>query len=339
MSTPELIAALSVLSAALSIALTGQVRALAVRRGLMDNPNDRSSHTAPTPRGGGIAIIAASAIGMTTAALTGLSQARDAFTLIAGIVAIGAVGWLDDARGVKPRLRLAVHLAVAAATVAALGGMPALSLGIADVPLGLFGYALAAIGIVWSINLFNFMDGIDGLGGSQAVLIFGAGAVLLFLDGDVSLGALALLLAAASAGFLVWNWPPAKIFLGDVGSGAIGYAVATIAVISENHHSIPILGFAILGGVFILDATVTLVRRLLRGYGPAQAHRDHAYQRLARLWGNHRRVTVAAACVTALLAVLGAVGSLWPRLLLPAFVLACVVLTSLFMAAEQRVPM
>ena len=198
---------------------------------------------------------------------------------------------------------------------------------------------MSAIGIVWSINLFNFMDGIDGLAGSQSVLIFATGAMLLGGRGNYSLGAISAILAAASAGFLPWNWPAAKIFLGDVGSGAIGYAIAFIAIASENASSVPLVVFAIVGGLFVLDATVTLTRRFVRGSRLADAHRDHAYQRLARRWGTHRSVTIAAAGVTLALAALSTAGMIYPRLLLPSLVLGGALLLALLIALERHAPM
>ncbi len=336
MTTAILIAAIG---GALSYALTAVVRSYALRHDVLDRPNARSSHDAPTPRGGGIAVIVATIVGMAIGVALGLASARDAFTLGVGILIVGAIGWVDDRRGMRADVRLAVHLGVALWTLYMFRGLPVVRVGTASLEIGGAGYVLGALGIVWSINLFNFMDGIDGLAGSQAALIFASAGLLLFSRGDESLGMIALVLAAAAAGFLVWNWPPAKIFLGDVGSGAIGYAVASLATASENHGSVPLVAFAIIGGVFIADATVTLLRRIARGERPTDAHRDHAYQRLARAWGNHRSVAWRAAAATVLLAVLGAVGTIVPQLALPALLVAGLLLASLLLAAERRAPM
>ncbi|CAN5346732.1 glycosyltransferase family 4 protein [soil metagenome] len=330
---------LAAIGGALSYALTGVVRSYALRHDLLDRPNDRSSHDAPTPRGGGIAMIAATLACIAIGVVLGLVNARDALILGIGMFLVGAIGWLDDRRGLRADVRLGVHFAVALWTLYMFRGLPAVRVGTASLSIGGAGYVLGALGIVWSINLFNFMDGIDGLAGSQAALIFASTALLLFSRGDDSLGTIALVLASASAGFLVWNWPPAKIFLGDSGSGAIGYAVASLAVASENHGSVPLIVVAIICGVFISDATVTLLRRIGRGNRPTEAHRDHAYQRLARAWGSHRSVSWRAAAVTALLAALGAVGTLVPRLVLPAVLVALLLLSSLLLATERRTPM
>lgn len=330
---------LAAISGAASLVLTGIVRAYAVRHDVLDRPNTRSSHVTPTPRGGGLAVIAASMLGMAIAVALQAADTRDVLTLGLGMVVLGAVGWIDDKRGLRAPVRLTVHLGVAVSTLYMFGGLPAIRIGSASLTLGSAGYVLGAVGIIWSINLFNFMDGIDGLAGSQAVFIFGFGAVLLLNAGDYSLGAVAAVLAATSGGFLAWNWPPAKIFLGDVGSGAIGYLLAGLAIGSENHHSVPLLGFAIAGGVFIADASVTLVRRLMRGNRPTEAHRDHGYQRLALAWGSHRPVSLGAAGITVLLAALGAVGTLTPQLMIPALCVACLLLAGLLLATERHAPM
>lgn len=324
---------------AVSLILTGIVREYALRRGVIDQPNARSSHTAPTPRGGGLALIAGAALGMVTAVGFRLTEPRDALTFGTGMLLVGAVGWVDDTRSLRARVRLAVHVAAACWTVYMFHGLPVIRVGGASLGIGAAGYLLGILGIVWSINLFNFMDGIDGLAGSQAVLIFGTGALLLLSRGDHSLGAISASVAGAAAGFLAWNWPPAKIFLGDAGSGAIGYLAAALAIASENRRSVPLLAFAIISGLFIADATITLLRRLTRGEPPTEAHRDHAYQRLTRAWGSHRSVAAGAAAVTVVLAVLAAVGTAMPQLLLPGVLVAGLLLAGLLIAAERRVPM
>jgi Fuc2NAc and GlcNAc transferase len=319
--------------------VTRVVRNYAVRKGVLDRPNPRSSHSAPMPRGGGVAVIVATLLGIAIAVATNLTDARDALILATGLAAVGAVGWMDDTRTVRPIIRLAVHTGAALWTMWMLGGLPAISFGTYVVDIGPVGYVIGVLGIVWSINLFNFMDGIDGLAGSEALLVFGIGALLLFACGDRSLGAISTAAAAAAFAFLTWNWPPAKIFLGDVGSGALGYLVAALAITSEDRHSVPLLAFAMISGLFLADATVTLVRRLIRGENAAEAHRDHAYQRLARTLGSHRAVTTRAMLVTIILGVLAAAGTLVPPLLLPLACAACVLLASLLWSIERSAPM
>jgi Fuc2NAc and GlcNAc transferase len=151
------------------------------------------------------------------------------------------------------------------------------------------------IAIAWVLNLFNFMDGIDGIAASEAACVLFSAATLGICMGHVSFTDIspALLVGAACLGFLRWNWPPASIFMGDVGSGFLGYIIAVIALDSARSTSINIFAWLILGGTFLVDATVTLYRRTLRGERIFEPHRTHAYQWQTRRWGSHSRVTLA----------------------------------------------
>ncbi|MDQ2668511.1 MAG: glycosyl transferase family 4, partial [Gemmatimonadota bacterium] len=179
--------ALALLVSIISYLLTALVRKYALRNDVLDHPNERSSHSAPTPRGGGVAALAALGIALIVGTAIGAIAERDALTLGLGTLVLGVVGGLDDRGGLRPRTRLAAHLAVAVWTLSMFGGLPSLAIGTGSIHLGAAGFVLGVLGIIWSINLFNFMDGIDGLAGSQALLIFGAGATLLFASGDGSL--------------------------------------------------------------------------------------------------------------------------------------------------------
>lgn len=209
-------------AAVLSALVTGWTRRLAIARGLLDHPTARSSHEVPTPRGGGLAIVAALLLGTVVLVLIGALERRTGIAFL-GAVPVAWIGWLDDHGGVRARVRGLVHGLAAVWALAWLGGYSTLRLGASDLPLGLAGPVLAVIGIVWFVNLYNFMDGIDGLAAGEALTVGVAGSILLFNGGYPGLAAAALLAAAAGAGFLVWNWPPARIFMGDVGSGVLGY--------------------------------------------------------------------------------------------------------------------
>lgn len=196
--------------------------------------------------------------------------------------------------------------------VVGIGGMPTLSLGFGTVYLGPLGGVLAAIGIIWSANLFNFMDGIDGIAGVETAFVTGLGGSFLLLAGSNGLGVLSLVIAGASLGFLVWNWPPARIFMGDVGSGFVGFMVAGIALVSERAAQVPILIWAILGAAFILDATVTFLR-LLPHKPWSEAHRHHAYQRAVQSGWSHLRVSCAVVAINVVLGVLASFALLYPQ--------------------------
>jgi Fuc2NAc and GlcNAc transferase len=280
-----------------ALALVGLTRRIALARAVLDVPNERSSHTVPTPVGGGIAIVLAATAALV--ALRALDQ-LDVELLIAlggGGLAVAAVGLLDDRYRLAPRTRIVVHFAAALWALAWLGGLPPLRLGSTLVDTGWFGYALGALGIVWTLNLFNFMDGIDGLAGTEAVFVTFSGALLATASPVPGVAPAAVAIGAASAGFLVWNWPPAKIFMGDVGSGYLGYAIAVLALAAARTDPSALSAWFVLGGAFFVDATLTLARRVVRGQRVQEAHRSHAYQRLARRWRSHGAVTVAVAMI------------------------------------------
>jgi len=221
--------------------------------------------------------------------------------LVGGGIAVAGVGFVDDRRPLAAWVRLLVHLGAALWALMWLGGLPILSFGHSLLALGAMGYLLGVFGTTWALNLFNFMDGIDGLAASEAVFMAWAGAWLTFRwGGGGALIGVGLALGAASLGFLLWNWPPAKIFMGDVGSGYLGYVIAVLAIASARQNSAALFAWLILGGVFFSDATMTLIRRLLRGERVYQAHRTHGYQWLARRWRSHGRTTLTVMTINLL---------------------------------------
>jgi Fuc2NAc and GlcNAc transferase len=271
--------------------LTGLVRKFALARGVLDVPNRRSSHRQATPRGGGIAIVMSVTVALLFLAARGSLPRELLLALVGGGIAVAAVGFADDRYTVGAGPRLVIHFLAAAWAVYWLGGLENVRIGADIVHFGWVGGVLAMLGIVWFLNLFNFMDGIDGIATCEAVFIAAAGALL---SGDSDgVAAAAWVFAASCAGFLPWNWPPAKIFMGDVGSGYLGYVLAVLGLGAAHQHAAAPWTWLILSAVFLLDASVTLTRRLLRGERVYEAHRSHAYQWLARRWGTHRRVTLA----------------------------------------------
>jgi Fuc2NAc and GlcNAc transferase len=277
-----------------SVAMTGFVRNLALKTNALDIPNSRSSHVRPTPRGGGVAIVIASLAGVVVLTLLGWIDTRLCYALAGGGAAIALVGHLDDRGRIGIAGRFSVHIAAAIWATVWLGGMTEIHWGDSVIRLGYLGSLLAVLAIVWALNLFNFMDGIDGIAASQAIFMAGGGAAFALMAGmSNSTIAAGLVLAAASLGFLVWNWPPARIFMGDVGSGYLGFALAVIGLAAMNERAIMLPVWLILGGIFFIDATVTLFRRLARQERVYEAHRSHAYQWQARRWSSHLSVTIA----------------------------------------------
>lgn len=299
----------------LSYVLTGIVRSYVVRKGIVDVPNVRSSHTNVTPRGGGLAIAAVFLIGTAILGLLGIVPEPFTIAMVGGGLLVAGVGWIDDARGLTAKQRATVHFLAAIWAVSWLGGLPTLHYGPGELGLGLLGSILAVVGIAWMINLYNFMDGIDGLAAGEAVSVALIGGLLLLAGGQSGLGAVAMLVAGTAAGFLIWNWPPAKIFMGDVSSGLLGFIFGTLAVASERIGSVPLLVWVLLLGVFVTDATATLVWRSIQGKKWYQAHRSHAYQ-LAVIRGyTHKQVTLSIILINAALGCLGWAVWKWPELL------------------------
>ncbi len=262
-------------------------------RQLVDRPNERSSHTVPTPRGGGLSIVAVSTLGALALYATGQLGAALAAVLIIGGLSVAGVGFWDDLRSAPIGARMGVHIGAALLAVLCLGAPDTVKLGDTVMHLGAVGPVITVIGIVWALNLFNFMDGIDGIAASEGAFVLLAAAGLGFWSHLAALKILAPVVIAGGAclGFLVFNWPPARIFMGDVGSGYLGYAIAVLALASDRAGGLDGWTWLILGGAFLVDATLTLLRRLLRRERVYQAHRTHAYQWLARRWGSHARVT------------------------------------------------
>lgn len=275
--------------AVISALATGWLRRRAVRTGMIDVPNRRSSHLIPTPRGGGAVIPVVTGLAAISAWIAGDLRATLAVALLTGGGAVALSGWLDDRFQLSARPRLVIQLLASMLIVWVASG----SAGPGPIPPLLTG-AIVVLGLTWSTNLFNFMDGIDGLAGGQAVFMAATSGVLLWLDGEQDLALIMMTCAAASLGFLAWNWPPAKIFMGDVGSGFLGYFFGAMAIVSVAEGALNVPVWLILGAVFIVDSSLTLLRRAMRRERILEPHRTHAYQYAARLLGGHRAVTVGA---------------------------------------------
>lgn len=286
------LAALLCMVVALSAFGTWKMIAWAHRRNMLDTPNHRSSHTQPTARGGGVALVTAFYVGTAAAWVLGLVEPRTVALLCCGLP-IAIVGYVDDARSLSPRTRLAVHMAAAAALLYVLWPLPALSIAGYAVPPPMLA-VLFLLGLVWLTNLYNFMDGIDGIAAGQAL----AAGLLWGWLAPGNAGVPALLFAAAAVGFLLYNYPPARIFMGDAGSGFCGFIAGALVLYQADATQTPPLLWLIPLSLFLCDATVTLITRVLRGQRASQAHRSHAYQRLSRRAGRHLPVSLGYFAIT-----------------------------------------
>jgi UDP-N-acetylmuramyl pentapeptide phosphotransferase/UDP-N-acetylglucosamine-1-phosphate transferase len=248
---------------------------LSLRRFLLDHPNERSLHARAVPRIGGLGLVPGALVAM---AWVG----ADARVMI-GAALLAAVSVVDDWRSLPAGGRLVAHLAVAGGFVAALG--------VAPLALAL----VVAVAVAWLANLYNFMDGSDGLAGTMAVIGFGAFAISASQAGDATLAATSLAIVGAAVGFLAFNRPPARLFLGDAGSVPLGFLAGALGVLGWQRGVWPLWFAPAVFAPFTVDATVTLVRRALRRERVWQAHREHWYQRLVRMGWSHRRTLVAEA--------------------------------------------
>ncbi|MCV3285905.1 glycosyltransferase family 4 protein [Aeromonas veronii] len=287
-----------------SVTGTGLLRRYALNH-LLDQPNHRSSHQVPTPRGGGMAIVATFLLAAPLyVALIPLPYgiSHGSFALIwTAALAIALVGFIDDHISLKPRTRLIVQSMAAALVVSAVDGLPELTFFGWQLDLAWFGYLLAWLGMIWFINLYNFMDGIDGLAAGEAVVVCLFMALFHYLvGGEGASASLILLLGVSAAGFLCWNFPPARIFMGDGGSGFLGLMLASLMLLDAAFAPQFLWAWLVMLGVFVVDATWTLLNRFRLKCRLSEAHRTHGYQYLARRWQSHRNVTLAVLLINSL---------------------------------------
>ncbi|WP_448189836.1 MraY family glycosyltransferase [Azospirillum sp. sgz301742] len=281
--------------------LVGRVTAYLRHKAILDHPNDRSSHTIPTPRGGGWGVMLTL---LPAWALIGGEHGglRTVLPILAGAAALMAISWIDDRRGLGPAPRFMTQIAAVAVGLAALPADGLVLQGLAPLWLD---RVLAALAWLWFVNLFNFMDGINGLAGSEAATIGGGLALVAGLVGlkpDLALYGLAA--AGAALGFLRWNWDPAKVFMGDVGSVPLGYALGWLLLTVAASGVWP--AALLVPAYFLTDATFTLLRRAAEGKKVWQAHREHFYQKATQRGRSHAEVVRAVLVANAALVVLAA---------------------------------
>ncbi|MBN1910100.1 MAG: glycosyltransferase family 4 protein [Pirellulales bacterium] len=285
------------LAAISSWLLVRGVTRLARQRRFFDVPNHRSQHTRPTPTGGGLAIVLVCAVGVAWVGVTSAEVSHLALGVygLAALIVAGVSG-LDDLRPLSYKIRLAVHVLVAVVLIAGCAGLDVFSstwLGMSD--FGGLGWVVPLVALFWIVgltNAYNFMDGLDGMAGAQGV-VAGTGWILLgWISGQTSIGLIGGLLAAASLGFLIENWPPARIFMGDVGSAFLGFSFAALPVIAAQADPRLLLSGVLLVWPFVFDTGQTFLRRLTHGENVFEAHRTHLYQRLVRAGVSPTRVTL-----------------------------------------------
>ncbi len=351
MSLITTVMALIVMTSLIAWAVAAWVHNRAEALHLVQIPNDRSSHAHPTPNGGGLGIVVAGSLsGFCLVLFSGWGLGG----FVLGLAAVlAAVGLRDDFAHLSARVRFGTQVVVCAGLLFVLGDLPTLAIrvGFEFQVVGWLLFGLLLLLGVWWINLFNFMDGIDGIAGTQAVFMLLAGAALATWSHPESMSSPALIwmlfVAAATAGFLIVNWPPAKIFMGDVGSTWLAFMVFALALLSVQAGWLNYAVWLVLAAVFVTDATVTLLTRMLRGERWYEAHNRHAYQRLSRRWqgdrhAGQRSVTLLVVTVNGLcLAPLAWACMQWPEESVTFVVVAYVplVLTALWLGAGRPEPL
>lgn len=267
----------------ISFLLTYFIKNFMIKKSFVASVNERSSHTVPTPHGGGIAIAITWFIGLFYLYFIGQIENNLFYALLFGTV-ISIVSFFDDIYELSPKLRLIIQAIVAIGGLYFLGGFETLTFEIFDIQNPIFTNIFAFFMIIWFINLYNFLDGINGYAGSEALFLAVAGFILFG-------GNHFLVLAVAVLGFLYWNWNKAKIFMGDVGSTLLGYNVAIFTIYYANQEPTNFWIWIILFSVYWFDATLTLIRRKLNKERLSLAHKKHAYQRLTQAGWSHYKVT------------------------------------------------
>ncbi|SFT76637.1 MraY family glycosyltransferase [Pseudomonas marincola] len=257
------------------------------RYALMDVPNERSSHSVPTPRGGGVAIVLAFILGMVLLFEHDLVQISLFFGVVGTGLVVAIIGFADDHGHIAAKWRLIGHFVASIWALYWLGGLSPIQVFGVTYDLGWLGHILACTYLVWMLNLYNFMDGIDLLASAECVFVCLGMCIVFYVQGHVSLIFYTTILAMAVLGFLFWNYPPAKIFMGDAGSGFLGIVLGVLTIICNNISSELLWSCLILLAVFIVDATITLFSRLFNGENIYQAHRTHAYQIAAVKLNSH----------------------------------------------------
>lgn len=313
-----------------SFAMTWIFKNVSKKRNILDIPNERSSHTTPTPRGGGLAIVIAWYIGISALYLMGLLNRSLYFALLSGLL-LACISLIDDVIDLKPSIRLFAQLITVLVAFIFLNGIQPVPVFGREIFPSVILYGITIIGMVWFINLFNFLDGIDGYASIEAITL--VLALYLFTGHNIN-----LILIASVIGFLIWNWPKAKIFMGDVGSTQLGFIIVVLGVYFHNENRLSIIYWLILSAPFWFDATLTLFRRWRNKEKLSQAHRKHIYQRLVQSGYSHLKVDIFLILLNTLLTALVFICIKYnlPQLLLLLLTLSVMYIITLY--ADKRKP-
>jgi len=275
-----------------SFALTELIRRYSLKLNFLDQPNERSSHIVAIPRGGGLAIVVCFLLAVV---IIDKSSSNITYVIMGAGILVSVIGLWDDYGHIAAKWRLLSHFVAVFWGLYWLGEIPTFQFLDFNINPNWFGSILIAIMMVWLLNLFNFMDGIDGIAASETIFVASAGAYFLWVNDSENITFISLALAASTIGFLILNWSPAKIFMGDVGSGFLGLMLGII-IYASLLNGMTLWVWLILLAVFLVDSGVTLLRRIFNREKWYEAHCSHAYQHAARKWG-HKKVTISVVIV------------------------------------------
>jgi Fuc2NAc and GlcNAc transferase len=281
-SPVERIAAAGASTAALSFCLVWLVLRIATQRGMLDHPGLRQSHTLPTPTGGGLGLILAFTLASVVLFRQSAVPSTWAIAVLPGVAALALTGWIDDSRSLSRLLRLSIQLAVSFALL--------VFLRLAGQLESLAWLLVGGIALVWVMNMYNFMDGSHGMAGFEGMFAGGVSGFIFLQNSEPALAMVAFLLAAACLGFLPWNFPAPRVFMGDAGSVPLGFALGSLLLLGVARGSLALPVALMVLAVFLVDSTMTLFRRVIRGERWYTPHRKHVYQRLIAQGWPHSRV-------------------------------------------------
>ncbi len=314
----------------LSLILTAVIKHYALHHNILDIPNERSSHNVPTPRGGGLAIVLAWYVGISTMFFMKQLDKQLYFALLSGILLAG-VGIWDDLKGLKPHFRFSTQVLTAVMALVFLKGINPVSVSGFALSTKFLLYPLAVIGIVWFINLFNFLDGIDGYAALEAIVI--ALAMLIFTGDNIN-----ILILASVLGFLFWNWPKARIFMGDIGSTQLGFILIVLGIYFHNNAKLPLILWIMLSSLFWVDATLTLFRRWRNKEHLTVAHKKHAYQRAVQSGLSHKQTILISLVINAIIIALAYLAKVHENLLIAAFLINMIMLYAVIRVIDKKIP-
>jgi len=272
---------------------TNLIRHLSIKYKFYDIPNDRSSHDARIPKGGGIPIIVIVFLSIAILLFLEKIDFYISISLLLGIIIISATSLIDDFKSLSVTFRAIAYTFGAALSFYLIDGLATITIGNNDFNLKYFSYPLCVLFIFWMTNLYNFMDGTDGFAAVQTICVSLFCGILAYISSEISYAIILLCIAASTIGFLFWNWSPAKIFMGDVGSCSLGFVFGLLSIHTEKNGLISISIWLILLAPFIVDTSLTLIKRIITGEKWYKAHNTHAYQRFYQSGFSHGQLAIA----------------------------------------------